>query len=110
MKNDANNVLVDQDGLYGDGPGAAVVTIEVDGRKLQLPRSTLINILNSAGNRVGEKLATPEVEHGRTMTLLKAQGHELRDAVNENSAINYRYWKDLETFCQQLHDFARSSR
>lgn len=31
MKNDANNVLVDQDGLYGDGPGAAVVTIEVDG-------------------------------------------------------------------------------
>lgn len=93
MKNDANNVLVDQDGLYGDGPGAAVVTIEVDGRRLQLPRSTLINILNSAGNRASAERLKMEVK--------------TRDM---NYEVDHRYWADLESFCEQINKFARSSR
>lgn len=109
MKNDANNVLVDQDGLYGDGPGAAVVTIEVDGRRLQLPRSTFIGILTSASNRAGEKMDEPEAVYGRAQAALQAAGQQVSMKA-ENAIENYRYWKAMEEHCRAIHDFARSTK
>lgn len=105
--NNRTNIVVDQDGLYGDGPGAHVVTIEVDGRKLQMPRSTFIGMITSASNRAGEKLAEPECVRGGEMDAFVASGRPVSMST-ENAVENYRYWKAFEDHCRAINDFARS--
>lgn len=58
-------VTLDADGLSGDAPGAAPVTIEVDGRKLVLPRALMSSVLTFAYNRGCEKADVEKDDLGR---------------------------------------------
>lgn len=65
MKNDIDNVVLKPEALEGDAPGADVVTVEVDGRKLRMPRMLMLDILIAAEVRcsdMSDKCAVQGVE------------------------------------------------
>lgn len=101
MKNDRTNVLVNHDGLFGDAPGTAVVTVEVDGRKLQMPRSLLMDMATFAGNRAAEK-----AEEQRAI-LSDAKRTQL---ARDNALSDIEWLKAFEQHCQQVADFTRSDK
>jgi hypothetical protein len=61
----AHNAVLDAEALKGDAPGAAPVTIEVDGRKLVLPRALMTSIVTFAYNRGCEKADAEQDDLGR---------------------------------------------
>lgn len=61
----ADKTVLDAEALKGDAPGARAVTVEVDGRKLVMPRALFMSMMTFASNRANYILDTETNEVSR---------------------------------------------